>query len=119
MAQLLVLVIDDEELASAILEEWERAGVPGVTMVESYGSRHHHDNTRDDVPFLVSLRTALNTQETHTRILFSVIEDENIVERATAAVIKVLPDFVQGHHGIMFTTPVTRMWGYVSAGKTG
>jgi len=119
MAQLLVLVIDEEELADAVLERWERAGVPGVTMIESYGSHHRHDDTRDDVPFIVSLRTVLYKQEMRTRILFSVIEDEKIVEQAAAVVLQVLPDFAQGHHGIMFTTPVTRMWGYVSAGKSG
>lgn len=115
MAQLLVLVIDEEELAPDILAGWEAAGVPGVTLVDTTGSRHGGNDSRDDLPFVVSLRSVLESKEKRTQLLFSVIENDAVCERAVEAVLKLIPDFSQGHRGIMFTMPVHKIWGYTDA----
>ena len=115
MAQLLVLVLDKEELTPDILSAWEAAGVAGVTLVDSTGSRHVHNNPRDDLPFVVSLRSVLESQEKRTQLLFSVIEQDSVCEQAVNAVLKIIPDFVHGHRGIMFTMPVTQIWGYTDS----
>lgn len=112
MAQLLILVIDEEEFTPDILAAWEAAGVPGVTLVDSTDSRHDHGNSRDDLPFVVSLRSVLESREKRTQLLFSVIDSEAVCQLAVAAVLKIIPDFTLGHRGIMFTMPVTQMWGY-------
>jgi hypothetical protein len=114
MAQLLVLVIDEEDMTPDILTAWEQAGVPGVTMIDSAGSQHKHDNTRDDLPLIVSLRSVLEASEKETRTFLSVIEDDAVLNQAIAAVLRIIPDFNQGHRGIMFTVPVGRVWGYTS-----
>lgn len=111
MAQLLVLVLDQEERVSDVLEAWEQMGVPGVTMLNSTGSTHENQETRDDLPFVVSLRSVLEAQEKETRTLFSVIENDSVVEQAAAAVLRIIPDFAEGHRGIMFTTPILQLWG--------
>jgi hypothetical protein len=112
MAQLLVLVIDAEELTPDILTAWEQAGVPGITLVDSTGSRHQQDGTRDDLPFVVSLRAVLESGEKRTQTLFSVIDDEKVCARAVQAVLDVIPDFDKGHSGILFTMPISQVWGY-------
>ncbi len=112
MAQLLVLVTDQEEFAPDILTAWEQAGVPGVTLIDSTGSRHQHDGTRDDLPFVVSLRSVLESTEKRTQTMFSVIEDDAVCARAAEAVLKIIPDFAAGHSGIMFTLPISHSWGY-------
>lgn len=112
MTQLLILVTDEQEYFSEILSAWEGLGVPGVTMIDTKGARHTHDETRDDLPFVVSLRAVLENAETPTRTFFSVIENEQVCEQAVEAVLKIFPDFNQGHRGILFTLPVTRVWGY-------
>ncbi len=115
MAHLLVLVIDDDDLTHDILEAWEQVGVPSVTMIDTRGSQHKPPETRDDLPFVVSLRSVLEVQEKETRTLFSVIESDILLQQATAAVLRLIPDFAQGHRGIMFTTPVNQVWGYTNA----
>lgn len=110
MTQLLVLVLDDADQVPTILEAWESAGVPGVTLIESYGS-HRVSLTRDDIPFVASLRSVLEGEETSTTTLFSVIPDDAVLDRAIAAVLQLLPDFSQGHGGVLFTVPVTRAIG--------
>ncbi len=114
MTQVLVLVIDEEDVTPEILTEWERLGVPGVTMIDSAGSQHEHINSRDDLPLIVSLRSVLESEEKRTRTFFSVIEDDALLNQAVAAVLNIIPDFNQGHRGILFAVPVAQVWGYTS-----
>ena len=112
MANLLVVVLDDVEKFPAILEAWEQAGVPGVTVLDSAGSRKIKEHaSRDDLPLMPSLRALVSGAEAHNRTLFTVIEDDAILERAVAAAQKIVGDFMQPHTGIMFVVPVARTWG--------
>lgn len=115
MAHLLVLVIDNEEFASAILEAWEIIGLPGMTKFDSTGSRSELVDTRDDLPFVVSLRAVTERGDKPTTTFFSAIESQAILEQATAAVLRIIPDFELGHQGIMFTVPIARVWGSIDS----
>jgi nitrogen regulatory protein P-II 1 len=109
---LLVLVIDDLELEPDVLEAWEDAGVPGVTVLDSQGSRREDDESgRDDLPLIISLRSVLSSEETNNRMLFSVIDDEAVLEKAIQAAEHIIGDFRDRHTGIMFVVPVSRAWG--------
>ncbi len=71
---LLVLVNDDLEKCHDVLEAWERAGVPGVTMIDTAGSQRLEG--RDDLPLMVSLRALISGEEAQNRTLFSLIDDD-------------------------------------------
>jgi nitrogen regulatory protein P-II 1 len=112
MANLLVLILDDVEKFPAVLEAWENAGVPGVTVLDSAGSRKLKEHaSRDDLPLVPSLRALVSGDEAHNRTLLTVIEDDAVLERAIAAAQKIVGDFMQPHTGIMFVVPVGRTWG--------
>ncbi len=111
MAHLLVLVVDDLEQFPNILKAWEEIGVPGITVIESLGSRRMHDALRDDLPLMVSLRAVFETQETHNRTLFAVVDDEVILDKAVQAAQQIVGDFAQPHTGILFTVPVEHALG--------
>lgn len=112
MANLLVLVLDEPEKFSAIIEAWEEIGVPGVTMVDSIGSRQLREQARrDDLPLIPSLRAVFAGVEERNRTLFTVIEDDEMLERAVEAARKIVGDFMRPNTGILFTVPVTRAWG--------
>lgn len=112
MTHLLVLVVDQVEFCPDVLEAWRELGVPGVTILDSMGSQRLRDSERDDLPLMPSLRTILSNQATHNRTLFSVIEDEAVLEKAAQAALHILGDLEQAHNGIMFTVPVGRAWGH-------
>jgi hypothetical protein len=114
MAHLLVFITDEEEFIPDVLDAWQEAGVPGVTMADTFGTTHKH-TMRDDLPFVVSLRAVLESRETRTRTLFSVIPDRDVLDKASAAVFKLIPDFDEGHRGIMFVMPLERVWGSTNA----
>ena len=112
MANMLILVLDESEKFSAIVEAWERIGVPGVTMLDSTGSRHLRAKAnRDDLPLIPSMRAVVAGTEEHNRTLFTVIEDDAILERAIEAAQNIVGDFMAPHTGILVVVPVTRTLG--------
>lgn len=116
MANLLVLVLDEPEKFSAIIRAWESIGVPGVTMLDSIGSRQlRAQASRDDLPLIPSMRAVFAGSEEHNRTLFTVIDDDVMLERAVEAAQGVVGDFMHPHTGILFVVPVSRIWGVPKA----
>jgi nitrogen regulatory protein PII len=115
---LLVLVIDDPVKQSDILDAWEDIGVPGVTVVDSMGSRRE-SGVRDDLPLIVSLRTVLSSEETNNLTLFCVIDDEAVLAQAIDAARRIIGDFHARHTGIMFVVPVSQAWGILKVKPRG
>lgn len=117
MANMLVLVLDDPDKFSAIIEAWETIGIPGVTMLDSVGSRQLRKNVRrDDLPLIPSVRTVVAGTEEHNRTLFTVLEDDALLERAIEAAHKIVGDFMDPQTGILFVVPVSRTWGVPKSG---
>ncbi len=111
MPNLLVLVLDDPDRCPDVLDAWEGAGVTGVTILESTGQARMRRAIRDDLPLMPSLRDLLAGTELHHRTLFSVVADEEILERAIAATERTIGDLNTHHTGVLFVVPVTRVLG--------
>lgn len=116
MANLLVLVLDEPDKFPAIIQAWERIGVPGVTMLDSVGSRQlRTEARRDDLPLMPSMRAVLASMEEHNRTIFTVIEDDTVLERAVEEARSIVGDFMNPHTGILFVVPVSKAWGVPKA----
>lgn len=111
MMHLLVLVLDNMEQFPNVLDAWEGAGVTGVTILESTGLNRVRQGMRDDFPLMPSLRSLLVGSETHHRTLFSVVEDEAVLERAIEATQGVVGDLSQPYTGLLFVLPVSQVFG--------
>ena len=112
MYSLLVLVLDNAELLHDVLNAWEEAGVPGATVLESTGLRRVTAMFgRDDMPLVPSLRDLQAHEQDAHRTIFSVLDDDAIVDKAIAATESVVGDLSQPHSGILFVMPVTRVVG--------
>jgi hypothetical protein len=112
MANMLVLVLDDPDKFSAIIDTWETIGVPGVTLLDSVGSRQLRRHARrDDLPLIPSMRSIVAGTEEHNRTLFTVLEDDAMLERAIEAAHEIVGDFMAPETGILFVVPVSRTWG--------
>jgi nitrogen regulatory protein P-II 1 len=111
MPNLLVLVLDNPDQCHAILDAWEQAGVTGVTILESTGQARMRKALRDDLPLMPSLRDLLAGTELHHRTLFSIVDDDAVLERAIAATERTIGDLDSHHTGVLFVMPVTRVLG--------
>lgn len=112
MAYMVVLVLDDPDRCRDVLDAWETAGAPGVTILDSSGlGRVRQAGIRDDMPLLPSLSDLFRRQENCHRTLFSVVKDQSQVEAIVQATQSIIGEFDRGHTGLLFTVPVGQVYG--------
>lgn len=106
--QLLIAVINREEKLEEVLAAFLELGVTGATLVESEGMGRL---VRDEVPIFAGLDVfGGGRSRPRNQTLFSVIDDDEKVERVIALLTQVC-DFGQPGAGIVFTVPVNRAVG--------
>jgi len=106
------MILDDIEKLKPLLSAWEKAGVPGVTILESLGkARLQGWLARDDLPFVPPLRSLLQAEALHQRTLLAVIDGDEILEHAVQAASQVIGDFTAPNTGLLFVVPVNRALG--------
>ena len=112
MNQLILFVLDDVSRLEDLLAAWEKAGVRGVTLLESTGMhRVQARSGRDDLPLMPSLRALLSSREEHHRTLFTVVEHEETIDAVIRATEQVVGDLSEPGTGILFVLPVSRAVG--------
>jgi nitrogen regulatory protein P-II 1 len=120
MPSLVVLVLAKPEKLPDVLQAWQDAEAPEATVLESTGlGRVSEFFGRDDVPLFPSLRALDECRECIHHTVFSVVEDDGMVDRLIAATEGVVGDLSQPNTGIMFVVPVARVIGYRPAQETG
>jgi len=113
MSFLVVLIVDDPADCTCILDAWEEIGVKGVTILESSGiGRVRKASLRDDLPLMPSLQDILATREVPHRTLFSVVEDQETVDRMVAAAKDQIGSLDAPHTGFLFVMPVLEAYGF-------
>jgi nitrogen regulatory protein PII len=112
MAYWVVLVLDDPDRTRDVLDAWEAAGAPGVTILDSSGlGRVRRAGIRDDVPLMPSLSDLFRRQEDHHRTLFSVVKEQSQVDAIAEATQAVIGELDRGHTGLLFVIPVSQVYG--------
>ena len=112
MYHMVLLILDDTNQCTPILEAWEAQGVGGVTILESTGlGRVRKLSIRDDIPLMPSLSRLLQTRESRHRTLFTVVETEEMVDNIVNATEKIIGDLEEPHNGVLFVLPVSRVVG--------
>ena len=112
MYHMILLILDDVNQCSSILEAWEAERVGGVTILESTGLGWVRKlSLRDDSPLMPSLSRLLQNREERHRTLFTVVEGEEMVDKVIAATESVLGDLEQEQNGVLFVLPVSRVRG--------
>ena len=118
MAYLVVLVLDDPDRSRDVLDAWEAAGAPGVTIIDSSGlGRVRQAGIRDDVPLMPSLSDLFRRQEDRHRTLFSVVKDQSQVEAIAQATQAVVGELDRGHTGLLFAVAVGEVYGLHKKGR--
>lgn len=117
MYHMILLVLNSLEQCSPVLDAWEKAGAPGVTILESTGLARMKSGIRDDLPLMPSIASFLKGREEHHRTLFSVVEGEARVDRIIEATQAITGDLEDEHNGVLFVLPVTRVLGLHGAQK--
>lgn len=110
---LVVCVLSAIDKCPDVLDAWEATGVAGITILESTGmGQLRRDRImRDDLPLMPSLMNLFRGREVRHRTFFSLVQDEEMVDRLVAATEAVIGNLTQPDNGIMFVLPVSRAYG--------
>lgn len=112
MMYMMMFVSKDVEQASDMLDVWVKAGVSGVTILESAGMQHLEEGgIREDVGIIFSLKSLMRAHEIHHRTLFSAIPDETTLNTVIEASTKQVGDWSRPDVGVLFVWPLTQAFG--------
>ncbi|MGB5844854.1 MAG: P-II family nitrogen regulator [Anaerolineales bacterium] len=108
----IVFVLDNPDQCRDILDAWEKAGIRGITILESSGlGRVRRAGIRDDLPLIPSLSDIFLNTETQHRTLFTVVKSQSHIEAIVKATQSVVGDLEQPDTGFLFVVPVSQVYG--------
>ncbi len=113
MPTMVILVLDNVEKLEDVLLAWWDAGCPGITILQSSGAGRYMAGlgARDDLPMFPGIRSLLGHREIHHRTLFTVLKNDEDVDRIFDATERVLGPLEQPNTGIILALPVTKTRG--------
>jgi nitrogen regulatory protein P-II 1 len=109
--QLLIAVINREEMVEEILAGFLEIGITGATLVSSEGMGRL---LSAEVPIFAGVEALAARSRPRNQTLFSVIEDDALLERALRLIQEVCT-MAEPATGIAFAVPVTRVVGLAPA----
>lgn len=118
MYYMVLLIVDDLNICPTILDAWDAAKAPGITILESTGlGKFRQDIIRDDMPMMPSLSELFRPREHRHRTIFTVVEGEEMVDRLVQISEEILGDLNEPNTGVLFVLPVSRVVGFHGAKK--
>ena len=109
---LVLFVLHDCELMDGVLDAWERVGVSGATILHSYGlGRVRQAGLRDDFPLFPSIEQLLESNEEFSRTLFTVLEEQEKVDRVVSATQSIVGDLSEPNTGMLVVLPIAQAYG--------
>ena len=112
MAFLIMYILDNSGQMPPVLQAWQDAGAPGITILQSAGIEHlRQAGFRDDLPLMPSLSDLLSDETVHHKTLLTVVKDQAMVDRIVEAARAIVGDFNQPHTGLLIVLPVAQVYG--------
>jgi len=111
MQYMVMLIINDPDNCPCIIDAWDEAGAPGITVLESVGTSKDKQGIRDNIPLLPSIRDLMQSTEHHHRTLFSVVEGEELVDQLIDATCDLIGNLEELENGFLFVVPVYKSVG--------
>jgi len=109
---MIMYVSKDVEQAHEMLDVWVKAGVKGVTILESAGMQQLAEGgIRADMGIIFSLNKLMKAQEIHHRTLFSAISDQTTLDKVIAASTEYVGEWSRPDIGVLFVWPLTQAFG--------
>ena len=110
-----LFVLHDSTLCDDVLVAWEQAGVKGVTILPSTGlNRMQKRALQEDMPIMPSLEDFFSSNEEGNRTLFSVVNDDQMVDNILEATESVVGELSQPNTGVLIVLPVVKTYGIPS-----
>ena len=104
----LFIVLNKVEYLDDILDMFLDIGVKGVTILDSQGMGRAIGQNE---PFFGSIRKMLDGSRPYNKTIFTVIEEEELLNNAVKGVQEIVVDIEEPGVGMMFTLPLGNVYG--------
>jgi nitrogen regulatory protein PII len=113
MAKMVLLITPRVELVHDLGDAWEKAGAPGITFIEGYGLLRLKEATQASgvLPGMMSMFEILRSREQSNMTMFSVVEDESVVDRLIKVSHQILDNLERPNNGVIFVINVEQTVG--------
>ena len=110
---MILFVLHDAEKLQPVLDAWEETGISGATVLFSTGIGRIRESQalRDDLPIMPSLEDFYPSPESLGRTIFTITDDESLVEKIIHATERVVGDLNESKRGILAVLPTSRIYG--------
>lgn len=105
----LFIILNKINYLDDILAEFLNIGVSGATILDGQGMASAIAD-RADVPMFGFLKTFLDDSKSYNKIIFTVLESQEMVEIVVATVKEVLGDDAKVGAGFMFSVPLDNVY---------
>lgn len=106
----LFIVLNQTDYLDVILERFVEVGVTGATVLDSQGMAGAIANSERSLPLFGSLKTLMDGARPYNKTIFTVLKNEEMVEKTAAAVQDVLKDLPPRGIGFMFSVPIGKVY---------
>lgn len=108
----LFVVLNDSNYLEDVLDKFVEIGVKGATILDSQGMGSAITNSgHGKEPFFGAIRDYINNSRPYNKTIFTVIEEDEILEKAIKSTKEILGDINKPGVGMMFTLPVGNVYG--------
>ena len=108
----LFIVLNKPDYLEDLLDKFIEIGVKGATILDSQGMGFavtHGGHGKE--PFFGKIRSIIDNSRPYNKTVFTVIEDEETLQKAVSAAKEVFGDVYEPGIGMMFTMPVGNVYG--------
>lgn len=108
-----LLILDNPDRCQEVLDAWEAAGAPGITMLPSTGLGRIRTRTglAEDMPLMPSLEDFFQSEDSTNRTLLAIVRERVVVDRIIQATQALLGDLNEPNSGILAVLPVLEAYG--------
>ena len=109
---LILFVLDNPDKLEGLLDAWEETGTGGATVLSSTGMHRLNAGViRDDLPLIPGLDDFYKRVEDYHRTLFTIVKDEEMLNKIVDATQKVVGDLNRPNTGILVVLPTAQVYG--------
>ncbi len=110
---MVLLVLHDAAKLGDVLAAWEERGISGATILYNTGIGRIRMSAalRDDIPLIPSLSDFFIQPENYGFTLFTLLENDDLIEGLVEATEKVVGDLELDGNGILAVLPVSQVRG--------
>jgi len=107
----LFIVLNAVDSLDDILSGFVREGISGATILDSQGMGSAIVNNENrSVPLFSSLHMLLSDSHPYSKTIFTVLENESLIEKAVAVVQDAVDGISDTGSGFMFTVPIGKVY---------